>query len=202
MSQERQNNEDKLTRRGHPIYESNPSLSSSLPVKVKHKDPSDLGTAYRISRDTGEIVAHGAIGFWEEQEVDSEQFVKIYIAGIRQYGQLSKSGATMFEYVYNEISGKNGKDKDTVAINYLLAQRWLDSLSRRTYERGIKELLDKDFIFRSLTSEIYFVNVRYMFNGDRLMMAKVYQRKETNIQVQLPSDEPSVIDLEANLINE
>lgn len=202
MSQERQNNEDKLTRRGHPIYESNPSLSSSLPVKVKHKDPSDLGTAYRISRDTGEIVAHGAIGFWEEQEVDSEQFVKIYIAGIRQYGQLSKSGATMFEYVYNEISGKNGKDKDTVAINYLLAQRWLDSLSRRTYERGLKELLDKDFIFRSLTSEIYFVNVRYMFNGDRLMMAKVYQRKEANIPVQLPSDEPLVIDLEANLINE
>jgi hypothetical protein len=165
-----------LTRRGYPIYDFNPSLLDSLPTRIKPKKPSIMGESYMMSKDN-EILARGAMAFVEEQEVDNEQFVKIYLAGIRQYGQLSKSGAIMFEYVYRDLSGQTGKGRDTVAINYLLAQRWMESLTRRTYERGIKELLDKNFIFRSLTSDHYFVNVRYMFNGDRLILAKQYIRK-------------------------
>jgi hypothetical protein len=169
-------NKTKVEKRGHQLYESNPSLSASLPIKVKSKKPSKMGQSYMISRD-GEVLAEGAIAFVEEHEVDTEQFVKIYLAGIRQYGQLTKSGATMFEYIYEQMSGKDAKDKDTVAVNYLLAQRWRESLSRRTYDRGISELLDKNFIFRTFMSDSYFVNVRYMFNGDRMVLAKSYRRK-------------------------
>jgi hypothetical protein len=176
----------KIQKRGHQLYETNPSLSSTLPVKVKSKKPSKMGESYMISRD-GQILAEGALAFVEEQEVDTEQFVKIYLAGIRQYGELSKAGATMFEYIYEQMSGKNGKDKDTVPINYLLAQRWREELSRRTYDRGISELLEKNFIFRTLMSDSYFVNVRYMFNGDRIVLAKSYRRKsEKSNQPELP----------------
>ena len=182
---------DRAKRRGYPIYESNPSADYTLPVRVKSKKPSKIGDSYVISRD-GEVLANGAMAFVEETEVDTEHFLKIYLAGIRQYGQLSQSGATLFEYVYRELSGKYGKDKDTVVINYLLAQRWMESLSRRTYDRGLKELLDKEFIFRSLSTDNFYVNIRYMFNGDRLVIAKAYRRKKTNIQAQLNSDEPFV----------
>ena len=182
---------DRAKRRGHLIYESNPSADYTLPVRVKSKKPSKIGDSYVISRD-GEVLANGAMAFVEETEVDTEHFLKIYLAGIRQYGQLSQSGATLFEYVYRELSGKDGKDKDTVVINYLLAQRWMESLSRRTYDRGLKELLDKEFIFRSLSTDNFYVNIRYMFNGDRLVIAKAYRRKKTNIQAQLNSDEPFV----------
>jgi hypothetical protein len=182
---------DRAKRRGHPIYESNPSAEYTLPVRVRSKKPSKIGESYVISRE-GEVLADGAMAFIEETEVDTEHFLKIYLAGIRQYGQLSQSGATLFEYVYRELSGKDGKDKDTVTINYLLAQRWMESLSRRTYDRGLKELLDKEFIFRSLSTDNFYVNIRYMFNGDRLVIAKAYRRKGTITPAQIDSDEPCI----------
>lgn len=141
-------------------------------------------------------MGRGAFAFVEEKEVDSEEFVKIYLAGIRQYGELSKAGALLFEFVYKEIGGKSGKDKDTVTLNFLLAQRWNSSLSRRTYERGMNELLEKGFLFRSLAADAYFVNVRFMFNGNRMVLVQSYRRKgvqpevQNDIQPELPFNEP------------
>lgn len=45
-----------------------------------------------VSPETGEVLAEGAFGFIEEKDVDHEQFVKVYLEGIRQYGQLSRLG--------------------------------------------------------------------------------------------------------------
>lgn len=168
-----------LTRYGHKIYEANPSLEDQFPVRIKKSKPSGMGAAYMVAPGTGEIVARGAFGFIEETEVDSEQFVKIYLAGIRQYGELSKAGALLFEFVYKEISNRDSKDKDTVTLNFLLAQRWKSSLARRTYERGMNELLEKGFLYRSLAADVYYVNVRFMFNGDRMVLAQSYRIKGT-----------------------
>ncbi|GHO66542.1 hypothetical protein KSC_054340 [Ktedonobacter sp. SOSP1-52] len=180
MSHSRQDETNKsapLTRYGHPIYEVNPSLSEALPVRIRTNKPNKLGGAYMVAPGTGEVVGRGAFAFVEEKEVDSEQFVKIYLAGLRQYGELSKAGATIFEFVYKEISGRDSKDKDTVTLNFLLAQRWKADLSRRTYERGMNELLEKGFLYRSLAADVYFVNVRFMFNGDRMVLVQSYRRK-------------------------
>lgn len=177
-----------LTRYGHPIYEVNPSLSEPFPVRIKPSKPNKLGGAYMVAPGSGEVVSRGAFAFVEEKEVDSEEFVKVYIAGIRQYGELSKAGATLFEFVYKEISGRSSKDKDTVTLNFLLAQRWKADLSRRTYERGMNELLEKGFLYRSLAADVYFVNVRFMFNGDRMVLVQSYRRKGsiTAMQHELP----------------
>lgn len=165
------------TRRGFPLYEVNPSISDRFPVRIKSAKPSKAGDAFMIAPGTGEVIAKGAFAFVEEKEVDSEQFVKMYLAGIRQYGELSKAGALLFEFVYREISGREGKDKDTVAINYLLALKWKPDLAERTYYRGMSELLEKGFLFRSMAADIYFVNVRFMFNGDRMALVQSYRRK-------------------------
>lgn len=129
---------------------------------------------------TGEVVARGAFGFVQEKEVDSEEFVKMYLAGIRKYGELSKAGAILFEYVYEAISGSRSKDKDTVQINLAIAQRWRPTLPRPAYFKGMKELLEKEFIYRSLATDVYFVNVRFMFNGDRMVLVQSYRRKNAN----------------------
>ncbi len=165
------------TRRGFPLYEVNPSLSDRFPARIKSAKLSKAGDAYMIAPGTGEVIAQGAFAFVEEKEVDSEQFVKMYLAGIQRYGELSKAGALLFEFVYREISGKEGKDKDTVVINYLLALKWKPDLAERTYYRGMSELLEKGFLFRSIATDIYFVNVRFMFNGDRMALVQSYRRK-------------------------
>jgi hypothetical protein len=62
--------------------------------------------------------------------------------------------------------------------------------SKTTYYRGLNELLDQGFLFRSYDSnDHYFVNVRYMFNGDRMVLVQGYRLKGTNIQDHLLLDE-------------
>ena len=68
-----------LTRRGHPVYKSNPSVLSPLPVTIKRSQPHHLNRAYMVAPGTGEVVGRGDFGFIEEKEVDSAEFVKIYL---------------------------------------------------------------------------------------------------------------------------
>lgn len=168
-----------LTRYGKTIYETNPSITGQFPVKIKPIHSKNMGTAYMVAPGTGEVVAEGSFSFVQEFEVDESQFVKIYLDGVKQFGQLGKAGALLFEFVYREMSGLNGKDKDTVILNYLLAARWKPDLTKRTYERGMSELLEKGFLFRSMAADVYFVNVRFMFNGNRQTVIKSYRIKGT-----------------------
>ena len=89
-----------------------------------------------VAPGTGEVLARGDLGFMEEKEVDSEEFVKVYLDGVRKYGELRKAGALLFEFVYRELSGKNAKDKDTIILSYLLAKRRKPDLAERTYFLG------------------------------------------------------------------
>lgn len=183
------------TRRGHRIYETNPSLDNSLPTRTKYKVPSTTSGAIIVAQESGVILGKGAIGFVEETEVDAEEFVKIYLAGVRKYGELSKSGALLFEYVYHEISGQDAKDRDKVGLNYRWAKIWKPDLTERTYQRGLSELLAKQFIFRSIAQDVYFVNVRFMFNGDRIALVQSYRRTNRKkdrslLQNELPLDDP------------
>lgn len=188
MTEERKDLLTRPTRYGKVLYETNPSISGGggVPVKITPRKPSPMGGAFMIAPDTGEVMAKGTFGFIEETEVDAEKFVKVYLDGIRQFGQLAKAGSTLFEIVYRELSGPNGRDKDTIMMNFYLAQRYLQDMSRRTYERGMNELLEKEFLYRSVVTDMYFVNVRYMFNGDRMVVVKAYRRKGSR------SDQPEL----------
>jgi hypothetical protein len=182
-------NDDRLMRYGHPVYEINPSLPYSLIVK-RHSQQSlttsndnessrNPGTSQQVNPATDTVINYRkslqvatavTTDLLVTQEVDSERFVKIYLDGIRQYAQLNKSGTNLFEFIYEQLSSSDAQNQDTVCLNYLLAIKWKSDLNRRTYSRGIADLLDKEFIFRSIVNDIYFINVRFMFNGDRLSL--------------------------------
>jgi len=56
------------------------------------------------------------------------------------------------------------------------------------YRRDIKELLDRGFLFKSLMEGGFFVNIRYMFNGDRQAFVKGYKRRNgTPEQAKIPA---------------
>lgn len=165
-----------LTRYGKVIYEKNPSITGEFPTRIKPKQTNKLGDVYMVAPGSGEVVAQGAFAFVEEREVDSEEFGKIYLDGVKKFGELSKSGALLFEFIYREISGIKGKDKDIVALNYIRALRWKPDISKRTYDRGLGELLDKGFLFRSIDADVYFINVRFLFNGNRMVLIQSYRK--------------------------
>ena len=82
-----------------------------------------------------------------------------------------------FEFVYKEISGESGKNKDAISINFFMQKNGNQEMHRGTYDRGMTELWKKAFYFSSVAADIYFVNVRFMFNGDRMVLVKTYRRK-------------------------
>jgi hypothetical protein len=169
------------TKRGIRLYKENPSLKNPLPMRIKPAKPKVGGDAYMIVPDTGEVLAKGAFAFIEDRNVDGEEFVKIYLDGVRKFAELTKAGALLFEFVYHAMSGREGKDKDkdTLLINYLYINEWDHNISERTYQRGLRELIDKEFLYKSYASDHYFINVRFMFNGNRIALIQSYQRQKT-----------------------
>jgi hypothetical protein len=53
----------------------------------------------------------------------------------------------------------------------------------------MSELLEKGFLFRSMAADMYFVNVRFMFNGNRMVLVESYQRKGSATQTELPLED-------------
>src|SRR5476651_1477511 len=149
-------------KRGVPIYQTNPSIPSE--TEIKRNKRAQIGTEAKglvVDSGTGEILGHGGAIAYEWEEVDKERFVKLYLAGLKQAAGLTKSGLAVFELVYSKVRENPGKDT-------VLLDPFSSGLEERTYQRGLRELFEKEFLFRSSNPGLFFVNIRFMFNGDRL----------------------------------
>jgi hypothetical protein len=175
-------------KRGIPVYRTNPSVPN--PEEIKKMKRTKLGDDRRgvvVDNGTGEILGHGGAMFYEWEEVDKERFVKLYLAGLKQAAGLSKAGLSVFEIVYDQLRQKAGED--TVMLSAADGM-----LEQRTYQRGLRELLEKEFLYRSHYDGMFFVNIRFMFNGDRLAFVKGYKLKnEDPRQPRLPLEEPRML---------
>ncbi|HTW95743.1 MAG TPA: hypothetical protein VMD30_13155 [Tepidisphaeraceae bacterium] len=59
-------------------------------------------------------------------------------------------------------------------------------MNERTFRRGLRELLEREFLYRSTSDGVFFINIRFMFNGDRLAFVRTYHLKGTSRQQELP----------------
>lgn len=164
-------------KKGVPIYETNPSIPEL--DSIKKRKAVRFGNDKRgfvVDNGTGEILSVGGVGFYEFEEVDNTRFVKLFLSGVKQAAGLSKAGLSMFELVYKQLQDHPGSDE--IRLNFYIAAKSIDDLNDRTFRRGLRELLDKEFLFRSPLDGMFFVNIRYMFNGDRLAFVRGYKRKK------------------------
>jgi hypothetical protein len=65
-------------------------------------------------------------------------------------------------------------------------------MTERTYQRGMREMLEHMFLFRSTSADVYFVNVQFIFNGNRITLAKSYYLKGTEAQLGLDLEPPAL----------
>lgn len=87
----------------------------------------------------------------------------------------------VFELVYHEMRANPGCDE--IKLNQYVAKD--HGINDRTYQRGVRELLKKEFLFRSPSDGVFFVNIRFMFNGDRLAFVRSYHLKDAGRQQEL-----------------
>lgn len=162
-------------KKGVPVYATNPSVPD--PDSIKKRKPVRFGNDKRgfVVDGSGEVLSVGGMGFYEFEEVDDARFVKLFMAGLKQSVGLSKAGLSIFELIYTHI--QDSPNSDRVELNFYSASSKIAGLNERTYQRGLRELLEKEFIFRSPSDGLFFINIRYMFNGDRLAFVKGYKRR-------------------------
>jgi hypothetical protein len=176
------------TKRGFPIYRTNPSVpaTNELPTRPKRFDVPGGKASVIVDDSTGEIRGVGGIGFWWQEEVDRTRFVKLFLDGIKQAAGLSKTGMQLFAVVYQQMQETPGKDE--IMLNLYIARD--HGLTERTYQRGVRELLAKEFLYRTTSDGVFFVNIRFLFNGDRLAFVRTYHLKNTSAQAELPLEIP------------
>ena len=135
---------------GVRIYQTNPSIPSETEIKKNQRV--QIGSEKKgllVDNGSGEILGHGAAIVYEWEEVDKERFVKLYLAGLKQAAGLTKAGLMMFEIVYHQLRENPGKD-------IVMLDQMSSGLEKHTYHRGLRELLERKFIFRSTNPGLFF----------------------------------------------
>ena len=171
MSEDEKKEAVKNERYGLPVYNSNPSIPDATAItKTRKSQYGNERKGFVVDSGSGEILSVGGIGFYEFEEVDNAKFVKLFLDGLKQATGLTKAGLAVFEVVYNKLQNQPNTDEIKLAVNDT-------KLPPSTYRRGVRDLLEKEFLFLSNYQGVFYVNIRYMFNGDRLAFVKGYQRK-------------------------
>jgi hypothetical protein len=165
-----------LSKRGATKYDKNPFVSNTaLNTKQGVRRISNkTGTKMMVvSENTGEMITADA-GFWQAEEVDKTKFVKLYVNGVKAFKELTGAGTKVFEVLYVKVQDSIGKD--VIYLHYQDIDQMLIPMSKSTFMRGIKELIEKSFIAESMVGGRYYLNPDYMWNGDRLSFVKEYRK--------------------------
>lgn len=176
MSEISQNQSVIREKHGIPVYKTNPSIPNPNEIiRAKRVQIGDAHKGFVVDNGTGEILGRGGAISYEWEDVDKERFVKLYLAGLKQAAGLSKAGLAVFETVYHQL--RESKDRDEIRLSPDTSP-----LPAKTFQRGLRELLEREFLFRSPYDGLFFVNIRFMFNGDRLAFVKGYRLKNTDVE--------------------
>lgn len=133
----------------------------------------DENKKFIVSPETGEI--EGYSGFYTRQIVDKTHFLKLYLDGIKALTGLSNAGMKVFILVYNKVTGNEGFNKDIIMLNYeMLSDDEKEKFSLRTFQRGITDLIEHEFLAETMQSGVYFINPTYIYNGNRLAIVNEY----------------------------
>jgi hypothetical protein len=162
------------SRRGALRYSSNPSVSEAYNDTKKGTrrigNRYDKNSAFIVSK-SGETLASAQ--FYDVMTVDKTQFIKLYIQGVKALQDLTSAGTKVFELLYYQMQKRPSVDK--IYLHYATVQENGGTMSLATFKRGMNELIAKEFIYECVEPLNYFVNINYMFNGDRLAFVKEYR---------------------------
>lgn len=119
--------------------------------------PTPTDDAY-VTND-GELFVKHNIRF-----IDRKPYIKMYMEAIPIIGNLSYRGHRVLYYLLEGL----GKGQDEVYLHTPTIAEKYDLKNTRDILSGIKELIDMEVLARKAEKDMYFINVRYLFNGDRV----------------------------------
>lgn len=144
-------------------------------IKTKQKTVRAFGTGNMVDTITGEVVAGTAIVV--RKKVDDEHFVKVFAEGVKASFDLKPSGFKVFQLVLK--AAQNGAfGADSIYLYFMNAVEDPDMpISRQTFHKGLKELIEKRFVAASTQPNIYWINPHLFFKGDRVAFVTEYVKR-------------------------
>jgi len=136
-----------------------------------------------LINDDGELEIEVADGkFVSVIPVDSEEFTKIFVKKIGDFDKLSKPAMKVFLCLLY-ILPNQAMGRDTIKYTFHDAlkaakKQNITQLSNQTFRRGIRELIEKKFLARTDTTDVYWINPTRFFAGNRLTFAEMYIKKD------------------------
>lgn len=146
-----------------------------------------------MDTETGELSGIAAIYTIEER--DDADFVKVFADGVKASFSLTTTAARVFQVVLGvyEATPMRGGYADSIYLAWFdggLAGRDV-GMSDRTFQNGLKELLEKGFLSPKAPN-LFWINPTMFFKGDRVAFVKEYRRVAAKPVLEDESVEPSL----------
>jgi hypothetical protein len=166
-------------------YKENPFITD-LNISTKSKRvniSSSIGKNENvlINQNTGEVQGTHITTY---RQVDDKEFVKLFVGNIALTLDLTAAGIKAFNVLMYMVQYK-AIQKDLVTLDKYSLETFLSSkndikiFTKKTFERGLKELVTAKIIARCEKAGDFFINPSFVFNGDRIAFTKVIERKRT-----------------------
>lgn len=127
--------------------------------------------------DDGESVSHS--GVHVIREVDETEFIKIYTRNVKQIFDLKPSAQRVLQYLVIEL--QKTPNADAIYLAWIGAEEYFNEndvkLSRTSFQRAMKELLEKEFIAESTKPNMFWFNPNLFFNGNRMVFVNEYKKR-------------------------
>lgn len=162
-----------LSRRNQPKYIKNPFVDDHLITQL-----SGLKNVYYtqttrnaiVDMETAEMTP-ASLQVVKQIRSDKESFVKLYTTHLKAFFELSTTAYKVLQYVLNTIQTES-INEDKVYLSLLRAEKFFTEqgakISKATYYKAMKELVEKLFIAETTDVNVYFINPKLFFNGDRI----------------------------------
>ncbi len=163
-------------------------FETELKIETKKKNLTvSRGTELFEKKNTGKSYFANIV---HTQEVDKEEFIKLYTSQIKAYFDLTKTAYKVFFIFLRIYQDAIGKDHFYLSCKKAmsLAEK-IDHfvLSESIFYRGIKELIEKRIIAKTNEKNWYFINPAIVFNGDRARFVSEIIKKKEAIEEQMES---------------
>ena len=106
----------------------------------------------------GEIIEKG-----QYSPIDSKPFIKMYKEAVPHLSKLNHIGWKVLCLILSDLN----RLETEVLINARSYSKLLGYSNTRDVYNGVKELLEINILARKTEKDMYFINIGYIFNGDR-----------------------------------
>ncbi|HOY70997.1 MAG TPA: hypothetical protein PL131_09525 [Methylotenera sp.] len=121
------------------------------------------------------------------QLLDDKEFIKVFINANSVLSDLKNSSKLVFEYVFKCLQSSSSFNKTEIEVNFKHYNRFcrynnIKALCEKSFYLARKQLIDLDIIDETEDKGVYYFNLNYFFNGNRLTVITEYVRSNSSIK--------------------